>query len=108
MTVPPGYQAQSGQIPLLQALIDLSLLRASVPPVLVKISAMEILSSGGKYRLSATKQKYEGDYPPSLKLSHCVSKRLFAKAVYNHWTGLVDWTGGLDWWTDLKNHFYAF
>ena len=28
-------------------------------------------------------------------------------AVYNHWTGLVDWTGGLDWWTDTKNHFYA-
>ena len=22
-------------------------------------------------------------------------------AVYNHWTGLVDW----DWWTDTKNHF---
>ena len=22
-------------------------------------------------------------------------------AVYNHWTGLVDWTGGLDWWTGL-------
>ena len=30
------------------------------------------------------------------------------RAVYNHWTGLVDWTGGLDWWTDIKNHFYAF
>ena len=29
-------------------------------------------------------------------------------AVYNHWTGLVDWTSGLDWWTDIKNHFYAF
>ena len=28
-------------------------------------------------------------------------------AVYNHWTRLVDWTGGLDWWTDTKNHFYA-
>ena len=28
-------------------------------------------------------------------------------AVYNHWTGLVDWTGGLDWWTDTKNHFFA-
>ena len=31
--------------------------------------------------------------------------------VYNHWTGLVDWTGGLDWWTGLvdwfNNHFYA-
>ena len=24
-------------------------------------------------------------------------------AVYNHWTGLVGWTGGLDWWTDTKN-----
>ena len=22
-------------------------------------------------------------------------------AIYNHWTGLVDWTGGLDWWTGL-------
>ena len=21
--------------------------------------------------------------------------------VYNHWTGLVDWTSGLDWWTGL-------
>ena len=29
-------------------------------------------------------------------------------AIYNHWTGLVDWTGGLDWWTDTKNHFYDF
>jgi len=19
----------------------------------------------------------------------------------------VDWTGGLDWWTNTKNHFYA-
>ena len=26
-------------------------------------------------------------------------------AVYNHWTGLVVWTGGLDWWTDIKKHF---
>ena len=36
------------------------------------------------------------------------SKRL--QVVYNHWTGLVDWTGGLDWWTDIlyaKNHFCA-
>ena len=23
------------------------------------------------------------------------------EVVYNHWTGLVDWTGGLDWWTGL-------
>ena len=23
------------------------------------------------------------------------------QAVYNHGTGLVDWTGGLDWWTGL-------
>jgi len=22
-------------------------------------------------------------------------------AVYNHWTGLVDWTGGQDRWTDI-------
>ena len=28
-------------------------------------------------------------------------------AVSNHWTGLVDWTGGLDWWTDTKNNFYT-
>ena len=21
--------------------------------------------------------------------------------VYNHWTGLVDWTSGLDWWTQF-------
>ena len=21
--------------------------------------------------------------------------------LYNHWTALVDWTGGLDWWTGL-------
>ena len=21
--------------------------------------------------------------------------------VHNHWTGLVDWTGELDWWTGL-------
>jgi len=30
------------------------------------------------------------------------------RPVYNHWTGLVDWTGGLDWWTDTKKQFYAF
>ena len=28
-------------------------------------------------------------------------------AVYNDWNRLVDWTVGLDWWTDTKNHFYA-
>ena len=28
-------------------------------------------------------------------------KLLSNLAVYNHWTGLVDWTGGLDWWTGL-------
>ena len=27
------------------------------------------------------------------------------KAVYNRWTGLVDGTGGLDYWTGLKCHF---
>ena len=37
-----------------------------------------------------------------------IAPRYFKKrAVYNHWTALVDWTGGLDWWTDTKNHFYA-
>ena len=25
--------------------------------------------------------------------------RAWCKAVCNHWTGVVDWTGGLDWWT---------
>jgi len=30
------------------------------------------------------------------------------RAIYNHWTGLVDWAGGLDWWTDTKNHFTDF
>ena len=29
------------------------------------------------------------------------------EVVYNHWTGLVDWTSGLDWWTDNKKHFLA-
>ena len=28
-------------------------------------------------------------------------------AVSNHWIGLVDWTGGLDWWTDTENNFYT-
>ena len=37
--------------------------------------------------------------------SHCndntVHFRLvvIGPAVHNHWTGLVDWTSGLDWWT---------
>ena len=26
---------------------------------------------------------------------------LLQLAIYNHWTGLVDWTGGLHWWTGL-------
>ena len=33
-----------------------------------------------------------------------------AMAVYNHWTGLVDWTqwtGLVDWHFCIKNHFYA-
>ena len=25
----------------------------------------------------------------------------FTRAVCNHWTGLVDWTTGLDYWTDV-------
>jgi len=29
-------------------------------------------------------------------------------AIYNHWTEQVDWSGGLEWWTDTNNHFYAF
>ena len=41
----------------------------------------------------------------------CLSKTavayLSSPAVYNHWTGLVDWTSGLDWWTDTKNHFFT-
>ena len=27
--------------------------------------------------------------------------QLLRRAIYNHWTGLVDWTGGLNWWTGL-------
>ena len=27
-------------------------------------------------------------------------------AVYNHWTGLVDWTTKLDYWTDHNDHKY--
>ena len=23
------------------------------------------------------------------------------RVVYNHWSGLVDWTSGLDWWTNI-------
>ena len=23
------------------------------------------------------------------------------KVVYNRWTGLVDWTGGMDWWMEI-------
>ena len=26
----------------------------------------------------------------------------FRPIVYNQWTGLVDWTSGLDWWIGLK------
>ena len=29
------------------------------------------------------------------------------ETVYNHCTGLLDWTGGPDLWTDTKNHFYT-
>ena len=32
------------------------------------------------------------------------------RAVTNHWTGLLEWTSGMDYWTDLfctKNHFYG-
>ena len=45
---------------------------------------------------------------------HCTGIRVYNEtgcsvAVYNHWTGLVtglvDWTGGLDWWTDTKINF---
>ena len=25
-----------------------------------------------------------------------------------HWTGLANWTGGVDWWTDTKNFFFCF
>ena len=27
----------------------------------------------------------------------------FVPVVYNHLTGLVDWTSGLDWWTGLMD-----
>ena len=29
----------------------------------------------------------------------------YLRAIYNHWTGVVDWTGGLEWWA--KNDFYV-
>ena len=28
-------------------------------------------------------------------------------AVYNRWTGLVDWTSGLDYWTDRLSSEHA-
>ena len=31
----------------------------------------------------------------------CRALLLLGLAVNNHWTGPVDWTGGLDYWTDL-------
>ena len=53
--------------------------------------------------------KSQTDIQPSLVLTSAKkAMKLAPPAIYNHWTGLVDWTGGLDWWTDLKNHFYAF
>ena len=30
------------------------------------------------------------------------------QAVYNHWTGLVDWTGGMDYWTRSSVVFFLF
>ena len=27
-------------------------------------------------------------------------------AVYNHWTGLVDWTGGMHYWTQVFFPFH--
>ena len=29
----------------------------------------------------------------------------FCRAVNNHWTGLLDWTTGLDYWTDQFTKF---
>ena len=35
---------------------------------------------------------------------HIVCILLFPPAVNNHWTGLLDWTTGLDYWTDQFYH----
>ena len=32
----------------------------------------------------------------------CCCNYANATAVYNHWTGLVDWTGRMDYWTRSK------
>ena len=47
--------------------------------------------------IDETVVKYIGFQPHSREKCH----GYYGKAVYNHWTGLVDWTGGLDWWTGL-------
>jgi len=40
----------------------------------------------------------------AIAISHyirCLGHIANVPVVYNHWTGLVDWTGGLDRWTDI-------
>ena len=50
--------------------------------------------------------------PLSRTCGEGLGTRLYAfRAVYNHWTGLLEWTTGMDYWTDLfctKNHFCDF
>ena len=62
--------------------------------------------------LGATRKPQVHATRRDLRLSLCATSRLSVvpgynqkTAVYNHWTGLVDWTRGLNWWTDTKNHF---
>ena len=40
--------------------------------------------------------------------SHTTSAHLvILVVVYNHWTGLVDWTSGLDYWTQVFRLFLS-
>ena len=49
--------------------------------------------------------------PPIVSVRVSSTSVLRQKAVYNQWTGLLEWTTEMDYCTDLyctKNHFYAF
>ena len=48
------------------------------------------------FRLSLTELITNVDISGNAPLSDALET-----AVYNRWTGLVDWTSGLDYWTDL-------
>ena len=51
-----------------------------------------------RFKSSLKLNKVSSDACHSQGLLHLSSTMMI---VYNHWTGLVDWTGGLDWWTGL-------